>query len=402
MLADRLTPTPTPLEIPSTPTSPRFDAPPSPFSINSSPSGTLRSVNYVPSKFSSSVLLSTGSPRRRKTQVGPPLPKIGGGVEAFKEGEARMPNKDDEDYDGVLTNGWSGSKKKLRWTKFKWILFVCNTVLTAYSIVALVVCLLIWFNFFQHSDIVRAGNRTELIISTLAASLGVMTSIIGWAGILLNNRCFLAIYTFLLWIVFALLVTPGYLTYRRRTFNLEGKVNSQWSRQLGTSGRLRIQNELYCCGFFSPYVEAALSPACYSRSVLPGCKLPYMEFQRVILQRWFTCVFSVVPAHVLIMVATLLCSNHVTYRFGKGMMPKAYRLDMQSVVVIMDNYANELAEKYGNDVASDFLKHSRSNLQLNEMSTMPYSPSFSGQKRPSSGKYESISGRAPESVVELQ
>ena len=37
--------------------------------------------------------------------------------------------------------------------------------------------------------------------------------------------------------------------------------------------------------------------------------------------------------------AGLLCSNHVTYRFGKGMTPKAYRLDMSSMAVIMDNYA---------------------------------------------------------------
>ena len=49
--------------------------------------------------------------------------------------------------------------------------------------------------------------------------------------------------------------------------------------------------------------------------------------------------FSLVPFHLLIMTAGLLCSNHVTYRFGKGMMPKAYRLSMTSMAVIMDNYA---------------------------------------------------------------
>ena len=70
----------------------------------------------------------------------------------------------------------------------------------------------------------------------------VFTSLIGYAGILLNNRAFLAVYTLLLWISFALLVTPGYMAYKQRTFNLEGKINSQWSRSLGTSGRLRIQD----------------------------------------------------------------------------------------------------------------------------------------------------------------
>lgn len=64
-----------------------------------------------------------------------------------------------------------------------------------------------------------------------------------------------------------------------------------------------------------------------------------MKFERRALKKWYIAVFSMVPVHVGIIIAGLLCSNHVTYRFGKGMMPKAYRLSMQSVAIIMDNYA---------------------------------------------------------------
>ena len=143
----------------------------------------------------------------------------------------------------------------------------------------------------------------------------------------------------MLWICFAFLVIPGYITFKRRTFNLEGKINAEWSRQLGTDGRLRIQNQLGCCGYFSPFVEATVSQTCYARSVLPGCKLEYLTFERLVLRRWYTIAFTLVPLHIAIMMAGLLCSNHVTYRFGKGMMPKAYRLSMNSMAVIMDNYA---------------------------------------------------------------
>jgi len=38
------------------------------------------------------------------------------------------------------------------------------------------------------------------------------------------------------------MVSPGYIAYKQRTFNLEGKINLQWSRFLGTEGRLRIQD----------------------------------------------------------------------------------------------------------------------------------------------------------------
>ncbi|KAI0076802.1 hypothetical protein K474DRAFT_1597270 [Panus rudis PR-1116 ss-1] len=372
--------------------SPKNDTP-----LMSKSDSTSLSVNYLPTKFSNTLVT-----KRRKggkdAAGGYIVPKQGGGREAFRSNESRMPGAGDDDYDGV-TSGWFGGKEggrtrpRLRWNRFKWTLFVANTILTLYSLAGLIACLLIWFNVWTHADIVRVGNKPELIISTVAASLGILTSLIGWSGILLNNRSFLAIYCFLLWICFALLVTPGYITYKKRTFNLEGKINAQWSRDLGASGRLRIQNQLKCCGYFNPFVEATASQTCYARSVLPGCKGPYMKFERDVLARWYTVIFSIVPVHIVVMVVGLLCSNHVTYRFGKGMMPKAYRLNMNSMAVIMDNYANQLAEQYGNDVASEILARSRSNLQLDAMPTMPYASSTASTYNGS--RYDSISGRAP-------
>jgi len=67
-----------------------------------------------------------------------------------------------------------------------------------------------------------------------------------------------------------------------------------------------------------------------------------MNFEAMVLERWYTVAFAIVPTHLGVIIAGLLCSNHVTYRFGKGMMPKAYRLSMNSMAVIMDKYA-----KYG-------------------------------------------------------
>jgi hypothetical protein len=275
-----------------------------------------------------------------------------------------MGGEQDDDYDGG-SGQMFGRKEgghtqpRLKWNRFKWILFVANffvsripihrpgvllvtvlhTQLSIYSTVALIFCLLTWFNIWTRADVVRVANAPELVISTIASLVGVITSVIGWSGILLNNRSFLAVYTFLLWIVFAFMVTPGYITYKKRTFNLEGKVNAQWSRSLGPFGRLRIQNRLGCCGYFNPFIEATISQTCYARSILPGCKKSFLDFERVVLGRWYAISFSLVPIHIAVIFAGLLCSNHVTYRFGKGMMPKAYRLSMNSMAVIMDNYA---------------------------------------------------------------
>ena len=249
--------------------------------------------------------------------------------------------------------------------------------LIAYGIAFLVCAILVWLNVFYQSDVIRVGNREELIsespsshplgkvlsaVSTVAAALIVLTSLIGYSGIVLNNRAFLAVWTLLLWVCLGLMVAPGYMTYKRKTFNLEGKINLQWSRNLGSEGRLRIQDALRCCGYFSPYVEAIQSPLCYSRSNFPGCKNKYLKLERHVLQTWYTIAFALVPAHIFIIVAALLCSNHVTYRFGKGLTPKAYRLDLGSMAVIMDGYASEIAAQYGPGVANEVLNRSTPNL----------------------------------------
>ncbi|KAJ6577004.1 hypothetical protein DFH09DRAFT_914218 [Mycena vulgaris] len=325
-----------------------LEPPSAPFR-SASPAGSAHSltVNYLPSKFSNSLVAR----RRGKSDVVEGMPR-GGGVEAFRSNAARMPGAGDEDYDGVdLRHGG----RKARWTRFKVILFIANIVLAVYSLVALIFIILVYLRTLKSSPILLVANRTELGLSALAASVTLATACLGFPGILLNNRPFLATYTFLLWICFGLLVVPGYVTYKRRTLNLEGKVNQQWSQELGAAGRLTIQSLLGCCGYSSPFVEATVSSTCYARSVLPGCKKDFLDFEKMALQRWYTVSFGLVPAHIAVMVCGLLCSNHVTYRFGKGMMPKAYRLSKESMAVIMEKYAAQLADQYGSDAAAHII-----------------------------------------------
>lgn len=65
------------------------------------------------------------------------------------------------------------------------------------------------------------------------------------------------------WICFALVVTPGYVTYKNYAFNLEGKVNKQWSRDLGQDGRLRVQNTVSFFFSFSDEPRQFLTRTCF-------------------------------------------------------------------------------------------------------------------------------------------
>ena len=142
---------------------------------------------------------------------------------------------------------------------------------------------------WAHADVVCVEHHPELIMSTLAASLGVATAFVGC--VLLNDRSFLPVYTFMLWLCFAMLVT-----YRRRTFNLEGEINSQWSRQVGADGCLRIQNHLECCG---RRTNSQSDISCQVQSALPlirGARLDEMVYRSLRIGtlahrhhgRWFT------------------------------------------------------------------------------------------------------------------
>ncbi|KAJ7721785.1 hypothetical protein B0H16DRAFT_1790303 [Mycena metata] len=200
---------------------------------------------------------------------------------------------------------------KGRWTRFK-VIFVTNIVLSSYSLLALVFSLLTDFHALKNARILLVANTPELALSMLAAA-------------------------------FALVIS--YIAYKRRTLNLEAKVNQQWSQELGAAGRLTIQSALGYCGYYSPFVEATVSATCYSRSILPGCKQQFLEFQEKALTRWYIVSFGLVPVHI---GACSIFNNGRwppllqprTYRFGKGMMPKAYRLSREAMAVIMEQYAS--------------------------------------------------------------
>ncbi|KAJ6518053.1 hypothetical protein C8R47DRAFT_1205135 [Mycena vitilis] len=154
-----------------------------------SPAGSTHSLaaNYLPSKFSNSLIS-----RRRGF--------------AFRANAARMPGAADEDYDGVDLRF---RRAPARWTRFKIILSIANTFLSIYSLLALILTLLVYFRTPKDAPILLVANPTELALSTLAVSVTLATALLGWPGILLNNRPFLAVCTFLLWVCFGLLVVPG-------------------------------------------------------------------------------------------------------------------------------------------------------------------------------------------------
>lgn len=52
------------------------------------------------------------------------------------------------------------------------------------------------------------------------------------------------------------MLVVGYVSYRRASLNLEGKLDQLWSQALSAAGRKVIQDEFLCCGYYNSYRES--------------------------------------------------------------------------------------------------------------------------------------------------
>ncbi|KAL9936570.1 hypothetical protein V8E36_004638 [Tilletia maclaganii] len=231
----------------------------------------------------------------------------------------------------VLNNPSVSSPRKARWNTFKWVLFLSTIIVFAYGAGGLVASLLTWSRSWGHADVTVVADTDILIFTTLASFLCVLTSVVGLSGAILNNRPILALDAFLLWPTFISMMVVGYSSYKRANLRLDRKLNMAWSRYYTDLDRLRLQNNLHCCGFYSPLHEATFSRTCYPRTTLPGCKGKLFRYERASLQFIYRTVFTAIFIHLGAIAASLLCSNHVNEQFGKGLTPRAYRLDMGHV-----------------------------------------------------------------------
>ncbi|KAM0746872.1 hypothetical protein T439DRAFT_293720 [Meredithblackwellia eburnea MCA 4105] len=212
------------------------------------------------------------------------------------------------------------------WTWQKWALLGSILVLFSYSLGGLICALLTWFRTWPHADVVLVANGNVLTYLTLASLFSLLVSTIGLIGSLLDSRPLLAAYAILLWPCGFMILAMGYSSYRMFALRLDLKLNQAWSQFYDDGHRLRIQGSLDCCGWFSPYHEATFSKQCYPRTTLPGCKGPLYKFEKAFLRKCYEAAFGIAPVHVGIIFIAMICANHINRTFGKGLMPRTYRL----------------------------------------------------------------------------
>ncbi|KAI0076725.1 hypothetical protein K474DRAFT_1597400 [Panus rudis PR-1116 ss-1] len=218
-----------------------------------------------------------------------------------------------------------------RWTAHKWWLLFSVLSLLTYGMAGLICAILTWFKTWDHADVMLVADYDIVILISMTSAILLFTFLVGITGTILNSRPILALYALLLWPSLMSILAIGYTSYKRYAFSLDRKLNFAWSQWYTPLGRLIIQNSLQCCGFYSALHEVTSSNRCYVRTALPGCKAKLYLFERENLGTIWSAAFALVPVHIINIIVALLCANHVTNTFGKGITPKQYRLNTEDV-----------------------------------------------------------------------
>ncbi|KAF9898831.1 hypothetical protein BX616_003564 [Lobosporangium transversale] len=205
-----------------------------------------------------------------------------------------------------------------RWTKSKWILIFSNLLLLAYSCAVLAITIGYIMKKWELSVLVMEFHHKLVYLACAASVAGIATAGIGFVGIFRENRIWLSAYAVLLWPVFALYMSIGYISFRRAKSHLRAHVKDEWIHDYSRQQRLLVQHNLWCCGYQSASWYGAYDSRCFPLTTLPGCQHKYNVFEAKLLKTCWTIVFSIAPFHIFVMLVALLCSNHIDGMLRSG------------------------------------------------------------------------------------
>ncbi|GJJ77792.1 hypothetical protein EMPS_10151 [Entomortierella parvispora] len=204
------------------------------------------------------------------------------------------------------------------WTKSKWILLFSVLLLMAYSAAAMAVSLGYIFGRFENSPVVMEFHGNIIYITLAGSALALVTAVIGFIGIVRENRIWLSYYALLLWPVFCLYISVGYIAFRRSKNHLRNHLRDEWMHDYTRDQRLLVQRNLKCCGYLSPLQNAEYDLRCFPMINLPGCIHKYNLYEDKLLTTVYTSSFSLVLPQLFVMIVALLCSNHVDAMLRSG------------------------------------------------------------------------------------
>ncbi|KAG0064638.1 hypothetical protein BGZ90_002109 [Linnemannia elongata] len=223
------------------------------------------------------------------------------------------------------------SRKCITWTRSKLLLLLANIILLGYAVTCTVIMTMSWRGDpwtkpYLDSGIMMIANHNVLLLMMVTAPFGVFIALLGFIGIFTQSRKILSWYTILLWPLFAMITSIGYICFRRSHISLYQKLKFSWVNEYTRDDRLVIQNAFNCCGYRSLSDYPSYDLHCFPRAPLPSCESKFLQYQQDLLSNTSSAAFTLLPIQLLVMLVALLCSNHIDslYRTAYPITPKLY------------------------------------------------------------------------------
>ncbi|KAK3833418.1 MAG: hypothetical protein JOS17DRAFT_77389 [Linnemannia elongata] len=246
-------------------------------------------------------------------------------------GGFNMNRQDDARLQLEQARAYYKSRKCITWTRSKLLLLLANTILLGYAVTCTVIMTMSWRGDpwtkpYLDSGIMMIANHNVLLLMMVTAPFGVFIALLGFIGIFTQSRKILSWYTLLLWPLFAMMTSIGYICFRRSHISLYQKLKFSWINEYTRDDRLVIQNALNCCGYRSLSDYPSYDLHCFPRAPLPSCETKFLQYQQDLLSNASSAAFTLLPIQLLVMLVALLCSNHIDglYRTAYPITPKLY------------------------------------------------------------------------------
>ncbi|KAG9063037.1 hypothetical protein KI688_004637 [Linnemannia hyalina] len=288
-----------------------------------SPGGTWDDPDLAPSPFYANM-----DPAFLKEQQ---LAGSGANMMGDGGGGFSMNRQDDGRLQLEQARAYYNSRKCITWTRSKFLLLLANIILLGYAVTCTVIMTMSWRGDqwtkpYLDSGIMMIANHNVLLLMMVTAPFGVFVALLGFIGIFTQSRKILSWYTVLLWPLFAMVTSIGYICFRRSHVSLYMKLKFSWINEYTRDDRLVIQNALNCCGYRSSGDYPSYDLHCFPRAPLPSCETKFLQYQQDLLSNTSSAAFTLVPIQLLVMLVALLCSNHIDslYRTANPIIPKSY------------------------------------------------------------------------------
>lgn len=220
---------------------------------------------------------------------------------------------EDEDWESAKMQN---TKNLRRFGRSKLMYLVADALWTLAGTALFIFAMFTYTETYAEAAFIKMGASIYVHAMTSLSLCMVITGLMGFFGLLMHRKVWLATQLVSIVAVMVGLLVLGYITHRAYQQETKG-VGNLWT-QLSTSDQTLLQDTFGCCGGLSPFdAPQPSTPQCRmalsneTAPIISGCLMHFGSIIQPALQAFSTVSFALVPLAVLLLSVGILSAHHV-------------------------------------------------------------------------------------------